>query len=51
MSYEYSEDGLIEQATQVVYSDEEVSLKTMSVYQHIYSSYFGGGKSVYQQSA
>jgi len=33
------------------YSDEDVSLKTVSVYQHIYSNYYGGGKSVYQQSA
>ncbi|AMQ57081.1 type I restriction endonuclease subunit R [Algoriphagus sanaruensis] len=36
---------------QEVYSDEEVSLKTVSVYQHIYTNYFGGGKSVYQRSA
>ena len=28
--------------------DEDVSLKIVSVYQHIYSSYHGGGKSVYQ---
>lgn len=33
---------------QEVYSDEEVSLKTVSVYQHIYTNYYGGGKSVYQ---
>lgn len=33
------------------YSDEEVSMKTVSIYQHIYSSYYGGGKSVYQQIA
>lgn len=33
------------------YSDEEVSLKTVKVYQHIYSSYYGGGRSVYQQRA
>lgn len=33
------------------YSDEDVSLKTVSVYQHIYSNYYGGGKSVYQQIA
>lgn len=33
------------------YSDDEVSLKSVSVYQHIYSSYYGGGKSVYQLSA
>jgi type I restriction enzyme R subunit len=33
------------------YTDEDVSLKTVSVYQHIYSNYYGGGKSVYQQRA
>lgn len=33
------------------YTDEDVSLKTVSVYQHIYSNYYGGGKSVYQMSA
>jgi len=33
------------------YTDEDVSLKTVSVYQHIYSNYFGGGKSVYQQAS
>ena len=33
------------------YTDEDVSLKTGSVYQHIFSNYYGGGKSVYQQSA
>ena len=32
---------------QEAYSDEEVSLKTVSVYQHIYSNYYGGGSSVY----
>ncbi|EON76840.1 Type I restriction-modification system, restriction subunit R [Lunatimonas lonarensis] len=36
---------------QEVYTDEEVSLKTVSVYQHIYTNYFGGGKSVYQRGA
>ncbi|MDA0882092.1 MAG: type I restriction endonuclease subunit R [Bacteroidetes bacterium] len=30
------------------YSDEDVSLKTVTVYQHIYSNYYGGGRSVYQ---
>ncbi len=30
-----------------VYSDTEVEEKTMSVYQHIYTNYVGGGKSVY----
>jgi type I restriction enzyme R subunit len=34
-----------------LYTDEDVSLRTISVYQHIYSNYHGGGKSVYQQSA
>lgn len=29
------------------YSDEEVGIKTANVYQHIYSSYYGGGNSVY----
>ena len=33
------------------YSDEEVGIKTASVYQHIYTNYYGGGKSVYQVSA
>ncbi len=33
------------------YSDEDVSLKTVSVYQHIFSNYYGGGRSVYQMSA
>ncbi|SFN61361.1 type I restriction enzyme, R subunit [Bizionia echini] len=32
------------------YSDEEVGIKTANVYQHIYSSYYGGGKSVYAQA-
>lgn len=36
---------------QEVYTDEEVSMKTVSVYQHIYTNYYGGGKSVYQRSA
>jgi len=30
------------------YNDEDVSMKTISVYQHGYSNYFGGGKSVYE---
>ena len=34
-----------------VYTDEDIGLKTASVYQHIYSNYYGGGRSVYQQSA
>ncbi|PQJ81489.1 type I restriction endonuclease subunit R [Polaribacter glomeratus] len=29
------------------YSDEEVGLKTASVYQHIYTNYYGSSKSVY----
>lgn len=32
---------------QEVYTDEEVSLKTVAIYQHIYSNYYGGGNSVY----
>ncbi|MFA6741335.1 MAG: type I restriction enzyme endonuclease domain-containing protein, partial [Arcobacteraceae bacterium] len=32
---------------QETYSDDEVEIKTIDVYQHIYSSYFGGGESVY----
>ncbi|MRT91907.1 type I restriction endonuclease subunit R [Ancylomarina sp. 16SWW S1-10-2] len=31
------------------YSDEEVESKSTSIYQHIYSNYYGGGKSVYQR--
>ena len=34
---------------QEAYTDEDVGLKTVSVYQHIYSNYYGGGKSVYQK--
>ncbi len=34
-----------------VYSEVDVELKSINVYQHIYTNYFGGGKSVYQQSA
>jgi type I restriction enzyme, R subunit len=33
------------------YNDEDVSQKTIKVYQHIYSSYFGGGRSVYDLDA
>ena len=33
------------------YTDEDVSLKTVSVYQHIFSNYYGGGRSVYLKSA
>ncbi len=32
------------------YTDQDVELKTDSVYQHIYASYYGGGKSVYQMN-
>lgn len=35
---------------QELYSDEEVSLKTVTIYQHIYSNYYGAGNSVYQSS-
>ncbi|MGM1055452.1 MAG: type I restriction enzyme subunit R domain-containing protein [Bacteroidota bacterium] len=31
-----------------LYTDEDVSQKTINVYQHIYSNYYGGGQSVYQ---
>ncbi|WP_027127103.1 type I restriction endonuclease subunit R [Gelidibacter mesophilus] len=34
---------------QEFYTDEEGGFKTANVYQHIYSNYYGGGKSVYQQ--
>jgi type I restriction enzyme R subunit len=33
---------------QEVYTDEEVSLKTVAIYQHIYSNYYGAGNSVYK---
>ncbi len=36
---------------QEAYNDDDVSQRTISVYQHIYSNYYGGGKSVYQRSA
>lgn len=36
---------------ETIYSDEDVSSKTVKVYQHIYSSYYGGNKSVYGVSA
>ncbi|MGE3301325.1 MAG: hypothetical protein AB7I39_12945 [Arcobacter sp.] len=29
------------------YTDDEVETKTVNVYQHIYSNYYGGGESVY----
>lgn len=36
---------------QEVYTDEEVSLKTVTIYQHIYSNYYGAGNSVYNRKA
>jgi type I restriction enzyme R subunit len=33
------------------FTDEEVGAKTVNVYQHIYTNYYGDGKSVYQESA
>lgn len=36
---------------QEAYSDEEVGIKSIGVYQHIYSNYYGGGRSAYQRSA
>ena len=36
---------------QDIYTDEDVNTKTITVYQHIYSSYYGGGKSIYQQAS
>jgi len=36
---------------QEVYSDEEVSLKTVTIYQHIYSNYYGAGTSIYNRTA
>jgi len=33
------------------YSDEDVSLKTVSVYQHIFSNYYEEGRSVYGMRA
>jgi len=31
------------------YSDEDVSMKSISIYQHVYSNYYGGGESVYKK--
>ena len=31
------------------YPDNEIELNTMKVYQHIFSSYFGGDKNIYQE--
>lgn len=36
---------------QEIYTDKDVEVKTVDVYQHIYSNYYGGGRSVYQKSA
>ena len=33
------------------YSDEEVDFKAVAVYQHVYSNYYGGGKSVYTMAS
>ncbi len=30
------------------YSDDEYSIKCEAVYQHVYDSYYGAGRSVYQ---
>jgi type I restriction enzyme R subunit len=35
---------------QEFYTDEEVGVKTANVYQHIYTNYYGGGKSVYNKA-
>lgn len=32
---------------QEIYTDEDVSLKTSNVYQHIYTNYYGGGQNIY----
>lgn len=34
-----------------IYTDEDVSMKSINVYQHIYSNYYGGGQSIYQKTA
>ncbi|MGK7919249.1 MAG: hypothetical protein AB4080_04495 [Trichodesmium sp.] len=34
-----------------IYSEEIYELKCQEIYQHIYESYVGGGKSIYQQTA
>jgi type I restriction enzyme R subunit len=36
---------------QGVYTDEDVEVKTVNVYQHVYANYWGGGRSVYQKTA
>ncbi|WP_111682808.1 type I restriction endonuclease subunit R [Winogradskyella tangerina] len=33
------------------YSDEDVNLKSDTVYQHVYTNYYGGGQSVYHKQA
>ncbi|MBD1139459.1 type I restriction endonuclease subunit R, partial [Pelagibacterales bacterium SAG-MED46] len=30
-----------------IYPNDEIDLKTMEIYQHIFSSYYGAGKSIY----
>ena len=32
------------------YPDDEIDIKTLDVYQHIYSNYYGGGSSIYDRS-
>lgn len=32
------------------YTDDDVDQKSIAVYQHIYTSYYGGGGGVYQQA-
>ena len=33
------------------YPDEELETRTIALYQHVHASYYGGGKSVYQQAS
>ena len=33
------------------YSDDEVEMKTIDIYNHIFTNYYDGGSSIYQQSA
>ena len=30
--------------------DDEIDIKTLDVYQHIYSNYYGGGSSIYDRA-
>jgi type I restriction enzyme, R subunit len=32
------------------YPDDEIDIKTLDVYQHIYSNYYGGGSSIYDRA-